>query len=254
MAKRIKVPPTTETEVVKTSRRRCCICFGLNGDYTVKKGQIAHLDGNPRNNHIDNLAFLCLNHHDEFDGKTSQSKNLTIHEVKRYREQLYEHNRVGGPSPESKGCWGKLALADTPPVFRPTPKTFATNPELVRGGRIVNIGNGSIVLDASIEVHTLDASGDDLGYARLVSAEYRVRKPQERVSPEAIAPSPVAQLLPGDEAFVAVVVRLEPDRRFESIRLMIPSDPPVMDVGPRLPIDVKVEWPSVYEERGLLFL
>ena len=55
----------------------------------MKKGQIAHLDRDPSNNALDNLAFLCLPHHDEYDSTTSQSKNLTIHEVKRYRAMLY---------------------------------------------------------------------------------------------------------------------------------------------------------------------
>jgi hypothetical protein len=36
------------------------------------------------------LAFLCFEHHDQFDSSTSQSKNFTLQEVKRYREELYE--------------------------------------------------------------------------------------------------------------------------------------------------------------------
>jgi hypothetical protein len=56
----------------------------------MKRGQIAHLDGNPGNFGLDNLAYLCLNHHDEYDGKTSQSKSLQIEEVKIYRKELYD--------------------------------------------------------------------------------------------------------------------------------------------------------------------
>ena len=56
----------------------------------MKKGQIAHLDGNWANNAEDNLAFLCFDHHDEYDSKTSQSKGLTEQEVKAYRKQLYQ--------------------------------------------------------------------------------------------------------------------------------------------------------------------
>lgn len=56
----------------------------------MKKGQIAHLDRDRTNNAEDNLAFLCLDHHDEYDSKTSQSKGLTEQEVKVYREQLYQ--------------------------------------------------------------------------------------------------------------------------------------------------------------------
>lgn len=80
---------TPEQEVLEKSARRCCLCFGLNGDLTVKKGQIAHLDHNHQNNKVINLAFLCLAHHDEYDTRTSQSKSWTIQEVKHYRKALY---------------------------------------------------------------------------------------------------------------------------------------------------------------------
>lgn len=89
---RKKIPDNIQKEVLVTSRRRCCICYGLNRDISIKKGQIAHLDGdNNNNNKFDNLAFLCFDHHDEYDGKTSQSKNFTIKEVKKYRAELYEN-------------------------------------------------------------------------------------------------------------------------------------------------------------------
>lgn len=88
---RKQIPKSIEAEVLVKSRRRCCICFGLNRDEDVKKGQVAHLDKNSSNNAYDNLAFLCFHHHDEYDSKTSQSKNLTIPEVKKYRNELYRH-------------------------------------------------------------------------------------------------------------------------------------------------------------------
>ena len=56
----------------------------------MKTGQIAHLDGDRSNSSVDNLAFLCLVHHDQYDSRTSQSKNLTIEEVKAYRSELYD--------------------------------------------------------------------------------------------------------------------------------------------------------------------
>ena len=83
------VPKTTETQVLVESRRRCCICFGLHRDTKLKRGQIAHLDRNHSNAAVDNLAFLCFDHHDEYDSKTSQRKNLSISEVKVYRKELY---------------------------------------------------------------------------------------------------------------------------------------------------------------------
>jgi len=88
--KRIRLSKDIETEVLMLSRRRCCICYGLDRDVQIKQGQIAHLDGKPSNNELDNLAFLCLSHHDIFDSKTSQSKGLTPQEVRKYRKELHE--------------------------------------------------------------------------------------------------------------------------------------------------------------------
>lgn len=94
MTERRLVPTETQTEVLLQSRRRCCICFGLNRDFDEKKGQIAHLDRNNKNHKFDNLAFMCLEHHDVYDTQTSQSKGWTKDEVKRYRDLLYEHVKL----------------------------------------------------------------------------------------------------------------------------------------------------------------
>ncbi len=88
---RKKLTQSTQTEVFILSRRRCCVCYGLNRDDTAKKEQIAHPDEDPTNDVLDNLAFLCFNHHDDLDSKPSQSKGLTANEVKRYRQELYDH-------------------------------------------------------------------------------------------------------------------------------------------------------------------
>jgi len=85
------IPTDTVTEVLIRSGRRCCLCFGLNNDFEVKQGQIAHLDQNSQNSSPGNLAFLCLSHHDAYDSRTSQSKGLTLEEVKAYGEALYAH-------------------------------------------------------------------------------------------------------------------------------------------------------------------
>ena len=71
------------------SRRRCCLCFFLNNLTDARKGQIAHLNHNPSVSRFENLAWLCLEHHDEYDSTTSQSRALTLEEVKSYRDRLY---------------------------------------------------------------------------------------------------------------------------------------------------------------------
>lgn len=83
------IPKAIETAVLVQSRRRCCICFGLDRDTRLKAGQIAHLDQDATNNEEGNLAFLCFDHHDAYDSKTSQRKNFTIGEIKEFRYELY---------------------------------------------------------------------------------------------------------------------------------------------------------------------
>ncbi|HEX8127066.1 MAG TPA: hypothetical protein VF548_15935 [Allosphingosinicella sp.] len=60
----------------------------MDRDLRRKKGQISHIDGDRTNSSPSNLAYLCLDHHDELDSRTSQSKGLTSREVRAYRESL----------------------------------------------------------------------------------------------------------------------------------------------------------------------
>lgn len=94
MNSRKKLTQDVQTEVLVASRRRCCICFGLHGDLTFKpQGQLAHVDRDPANSDADNLAFMCLEHHDWFDTRPSQSKGPTPEEARRYRNELYHELR-----------------------------------------------------------------------------------------------------------------------------------------------------------------
>ena len=89
-AKRARTRSQVETDVLTSSMRRCAFCFGINNDFSEKPGQIAHVDGNRSNSSFNNLAWLCLEHHDRFDSSTSQSKGLTRNELKAYRERLFD--------------------------------------------------------------------------------------------------------------------------------------------------------------------
>jgi hypothetical protein len=53
-----------------------------------KKGQVSYIDRDASNSARDNLVFLCFDHHDQYDSRTSQSKGLTKEEVREYRAQL----------------------------------------------------------------------------------------------------------------------------------------------------------------------
>ena len=100
-------PPSTsvELQVLVASRRRCCICYGLHRDLGIKQGQLAHINRDPSDSSVDNLAFMCLQHHDWFDSKTSQSKGATIEEAKHYRDLLYsEWKRLDEEDAKSAGA------------------------------------------------------------------------------------------------------------------------------------------------------
>ena len=86
--------PTDDVQafVLVTSRRRCALCFGLRGDMQEKRnGQLAHVDRDATNSSTDNLVFLCLEHHDEYDTRHSQSKGFTPKELLHYRTVLYKY-------------------------------------------------------------------------------------------------------------------------------------------------------------------
>ena len=87
---RSRLPLNTEAEVLLSFRRRCAICFGLDRDDSIKRGQIAHLNRDRSNNKPENLVFLCLEHHDQYDSRTSQSKGFKSTEVKCYQAELKE--------------------------------------------------------------------------------------------------------------------------------------------------------------------
>jgi hypothetical protein len=90
MPGRPKLPSALEEQVLSASRRRCALCFGLSRDATLKVGQLAHIDRDAGNTTFDNLAFLCLPHHEAYDSTSRQAKGLTLAELSRYRNELYE--------------------------------------------------------------------------------------------------------------------------------------------------------------------
>ena len=85
---RERIPDDVQARVLTRSRRRCCICYGLNRDTSIKQGQIAHVDQDPSNSAEENLAFLCMPCHDRYDSTTRQSKNFTAAELRHFRSEL----------------------------------------------------------------------------------------------------------------------------------------------------------------------
>lgn len=91
---RTSIPPQTQARVLTESRRRCALCVFLRNDSSERVGQIAHLNQNASDNRFENLVWLCFEHHDKYDSKTSQSKNYTEIEVAGYRDRLYAQNNA----------------------------------------------------------------------------------------------------------------------------------------------------------------
>jgi hypothetical protein len=90
---RKKIKNDMQVELFNLSKRRCCICYSLDNDLKEKRGQIAHLDGDRNNNIINNLVWLCLEHHDKFDSRSRHTKGYQVSEVKAYRKSLYLNNK-----------------------------------------------------------------------------------------------------------------------------------------------------------------
>lgn len=115
MNSRRPVPKSVETDVLYASRRRCCLCVFLDHRDEVRKGQIAHLNQDPSDYRFENLVWLCLEHHDEFDGRTSQSRGLTVDEVRRYRDELYARYRSETNAAMLEGT-PSAAASELPPL------------------------------------------------------------------------------------------------------------------------------------------
>jgi hypothetical protein len=96
MGERSSVPQPIAAKVLMASGRRCCVCVSLYDRDVVIKGQIAHLNRNPSDRRFENLVWLCFDHHDEYDSKTSQSKGLMPAEVRGYRDRLYVRRQRDG--------------------------------------------------------------------------------------------------------------------------------------------------------------
>jgi hypothetical protein len=91
-APRKAIPKAVETRVLVACRRRCCLCWHFKRDDAAKKaGQIAHVDRDHANNEEENLAWLCLAHHEQYDRTSRQAKGLTPAELRHARADLWQH-------------------------------------------------------------------------------------------------------------------------------------------------------------------
>ncbi len=82
---RIPIPDEAAAEVLFLSDRMCCVCHERGSSL-----QVHHIDEDPSNNDIGNLAVLCLECHAKTQTKGGFGRKLDQHQILAYRENWYK--------------------------------------------------------------------------------------------------------------------------------------------------------------------
>ena len=80
---RKKIPPKVAAEVEYLSNGKCCVC-------QKPDVHIHHLDDDPSNSKLENLALLCLTCHHKATVKGGLARKLSPETIRRYRKEHYE--------------------------------------------------------------------------------------------------------------------------------------------------------------------
>ena len=83
---RTQLSDKTRSDLLIVNRHSCCVCH--EGGV-----QIHHIDSDPSNNGVENLAVLCLNHHDKATSPKGLSAKLKPAHIKQYKTQWEEECR-----------------------------------------------------------------------------------------------------------------------------------------------------------------
>jgi hypothetical protein len=88
MAKyRKPVPTEIASQVLLANRHACCVCQKI-------QVQLHHIDDNPANNDPENLAVLCLSHHNQASMQIGLSRKLRPQDIRHYKAQWETKCRV----------------------------------------------------------------------------------------------------------------------------------------------------------------
>ena len=85
--KRTKIPKNIENEVLRLSNNRCCIC-------QTPFIQFHHIDSDPSNNAIGNIAPLCPNCHSQTHSSAKMTVNLSPKKIIALRDKWYDYCRA----------------------------------------------------------------------------------------------------------------------------------------------------------------
>lgn len=99
--KRINIPPRIAARILFLADHTCCRCWVPD-----KPVQIHHIDEDPSNNTIENLAVLCLEHHNETQISGGFGRKLDADSVMLYRNDW--NVRVA----ERRAAQGSLSTSD----------------------------------------------------------------------------------------------------------------------------------------------
>jgi hypothetical protein len=83
MSRRLDIPPAQRSRLLIANRHACCVC-GQGGV------QIHHINSDPSDNADDNLAILCLEHHDKATAPQSFTARLRPEEIIVYKRHWQE--------------------------------------------------------------------------------------------------------------------------------------------------------------------
>ncbi len=81
---RIRIPEDLVTKVLFASDRTCCVCREPK-----RKTEIHHIDGDPSNNELANLALLCKDDQSEAHTNHAFARNLTPDLIRKYNESWH---------------------------------------------------------------------------------------------------------------------------------------------------------------------
>ena len=82
---RIEIPERISSKLLFLNRHRCCVCREPR-----KPVQIHHIDENPSNNDISNLAVLCVECHSTVSGNQGFGKNYSKKEIVLFKNNWEE--------------------------------------------------------------------------------------------------------------------------------------------------------------------
>ena len=152
-AKRSRISEEVEQQIIRQSKRRCCLCFGLNGDEREKSGQLAHINRDPANSDEQNLAYLCLEHHSAYDTTSSQTRRFKPDELRHYKTHLYKHLGT------LRIRWRVIINAEFETFKTDDIEQLRANLERIAGGceiSVVSVTPGSVILKLESSIEALD--------------------------------------------------------------------------------------------------